>query len=159
MRTLIATHAATLALAAIGLTACEDNGGSMVNSKICYDFRAPAAGAPAVATDAATPADDCVRRWAYSLAGGRDDAEVVANAAVAACGAALTRWNQSSLNQPAQDSAGAPAETLSLDTGQPTNALAEHYTFAQRQALLYVIEARAGHCRPPPVVKGVPAGA
>jgi len=159
MRTLIATRAATLALAAMGLTACEDNGGSMVNSKICYDFRAPAAGAPAVATDAATPVDDCVRRWSYSLAGGRDDAEVVANAAIAACGAALTRWNQSSLNQPAQDSNGASAETLSLDTGQPTNALAEHYTFAQRQALLYVIEARAGHCRPPPVVKGVPAGA
>ena len=159
MRALIATHAAMLALAAMGLAACEDNGGSVANSKICYDFRAPAAGAPAVATDAATPVDNCVRLWAYSLAGARDDAEEVANAAVAACGGVLGRWNQSSLNQPAQDSTGAPTETLSLDTGQPTNALAEHYTFAQRQALLYVVQARAGRCRPPRVVKGVPAGA
>ncbi|HZZ33141.1 MAG TPA: hypothetical protein VFE10_14230, partial [Phenylobacterium sp.] len=130
------------------------------NSKLCPDFRAPAAGAPAVPTDAATPVDECVKRWAFSLAGSRDDAEVVANAAVAACSAALTRWNQAGVNQPGQqDSAGAPAQTFSLVTGQPTNALAEHNSFAQRQALLYVVEARAGRCRPPPVVKGVPTGA
>jgi hypothetical protein len=159
MRTLTASRAATLALAALALTACEDNAGTMVNSKLCPDFRAPAAGAPAAAADAAAPVDECVRRWAFSLAGSRDEAEVVANAAVAACGAALTRWNQASLNQQPQDSTGGPTQTLSLDTGQPTNALAEHNAFAQRQALLYVVEARAGHCRPPPVVKGAPVGA
>ncbi|MDB5481441.1 MAG: hypothetical protein JWO83_2494 [Caulobacteraceae bacterium] len=159
MRALIASRAATLALAALALTACENNGGTMVNSKLCPDFKAPAAGAPAVvATDAAAPVDECVRRWAFSLAGSRDEAEVVANAAVAACGAALTRWNQASLTQPTQDSTGGPTQILSLDTGQPTNALAEHNAFAQRQALLYVVEARAGHCRPPPVVKGAPVG-
>jgi hypothetical protein len=158
MRALTASRAATLALAAMALTACEDHGGTMVNSRICPDFKAPVAGAPAVATDAAAPVDECVRRWAFSLAGSRDEAEVVANAAVAACGAVLTRWNQASLNQPAPDATGAPAVTLSLDTGQPTNALAEHNAFAQRQALLYVVTARAGHCRPPPVVKGAPAG-
>ena len=161
MRPLTASRAAVLALAAMALSACEDNSGTVVNSKLCPDFKAPAAGAPAAvaATDAASPVDECVRRWAFSLAGSRDEAEVVANAAVAACGGALTRWNQASLNQPAQDpTTGAPTETLSLDTGQPTNALAEHNAFAQRQALLYVVEARAGHCRPPPVVKGVPAG-
>jgi hypothetical protein len=158
MRALMFSRLASLALAATALSACEDNGGSMVNSKLCYDFKPSAAGAAPVATDAATPVDDCVRRWAYSLAVSRDEAEVVANAAVAACGPALTRWNQASLNQTQQDSTGAPAETLSLDTGQPTNALAEHNGFAQRQALLYVVEARAGRCRPPPVTKGVPAG-
>ena len=159
MRAVTAPRVVTLALAALALAGCEDQGGTVVNSKLCPDFRAPAAGAPPVATDAAAPVDECVRRWAFSLAGSRDEAEVVANAAVAACGAALTRWNQASLNQPAPDATGAAAQTLSLDTGQPTNALAEHNGFAQRQALLYVVEARAGHCRPPPVVKGVPAGA
>jgi hypothetical protein len=158
MRPLTAPRAVTLALATLALAACEDHGGTMVNSKLCPDFRPPSAGAPPAATDAAAPVDECVRRWAFSLAGSRDEAEVVANAAVAACGAALTRWNQASLNQPAPDASGAPAQTLSLDTGQPTNALAEHNAFAQRQALLYVVEARAGRCRPPPMVKGVPAG-
>lgn len=159
MRAVIASRAATLALAAMALTACGDNGGYMVNSKLCADFKAPAGGAAAAApTDAATPVDDCVRRWAYSLAGSRDEAEVVANAAVAACGAALTRWNQASVNQPAADAAGGPAQILSLDTGQPTNALAEHNAFAQRQALLYVIEARAGRCKPPRVANGRPVG-
>ncbi|HLZ82516.1 MAG TPA: hypothetical protein VKQ54_03045 [Caulobacteraceae bacterium] len=160
MRPLTASRAALLVLAALALAACEDNGGTMVNGKLCPDFKAPAPGAPAVAADAASPVDECVRRWAFSLAGSRDEAEVVANAAVAACGAAITRWNQASLNQPVTDpTTGAPTQTLSLDTGQPTNALAEHNSFAQRQALLYVIEARAGHCRPPPFVKGAPVGA
>lgn len=159
MRALIGRSTVTLALAAIALSGCEDNGGGYaVNSKLCPDFRVPAAGAPAGPTDAATPVDDCVRRWAFSLAGSRDEAQAVADAAMAACAAALTRWNQASLNQPTQDATGAPTESVSLDTGQPTNALTEHNAFAQRQALLYVVEARAGHCRPPPVVKGVPAG-
>jgi hypothetical protein len=160
VRPLIAARAAILALAASALTACEDNGGSMVNSRICADFRAPAAGAPAVSVDAATPVDNCVRRWAYSLAGAHDTATLVANAAVAACEPALTRWNQEALNQQQTPDVqgGGPAETMSIDTGQPTNALAEHNAFAQRQALLYVVEARAGRCRPPPMVKGVPAG-
>ena len=159
MRPLTAARTATVAvtaIAALALAACENNDGSMVNSKICADFRAQAL--PAVGADPATPVDNCVRRWAYSLAGARDTAEVVANAALAACGGALTRWNQASLNQAQQDSTGAPVTTLSIDTGQPTNALAEHNAFAQRQALLYVVEARAGRCRPPPVVKGVPVG-
>ncbi|MBV8594531.1 MAG: hypothetical protein JOZ27_09560 [Caulobacteraceae bacterium] len=43
-------------------------------------------------------------------------------------------------------------------TGEPTNAMAEHGAFARSRALLFVIEARAGRCRPPPVVNGVPAG-
>ena len=149
------TLTGALALAAVGLTACGGHGEHMVNSKICADFKAtnPQTGAPAV-TDAAAPVDDCVRRWAYSLAGSRDHADVVADAVVAACSAALTRWNQGGLGQP--DSG--PVQAMSITTGQPTNALAAHSDFARGRALLYVVEARAGRCAPPPTTNGVPTG-
>lgn len=152
--------ALTLAVAAIALSACGDNDGGMVNSKICADFKTPDAKAagPVPPTDAAAPVDECVRRWAYSLAGARDGAELVAGAAVAACGTALSHWNQNAGDAPAVDSSGAPTAITSLITGQPTNAMAEHAAFAQRQALLYVVQARAGHCKAPPAVKGVPVG-
>ena len=152
----------SLALTAMLLAGCDDHDGRMVNSKICADFTASKTapgGAVVAAEDAASPVDDCVRRWAYSLAGARDGADVVASAAVAACGPALTRWNQATLDQPpAQDSSGAPTEPLNVDTGQPTNAMAEHTAFAHRQALLYVVQARAGGCKPPPATKGAPTG-
>ncbi len=154
--------ALSLALAAMALSACGDNDGGMVNSKICADFKTPDAAktaAPAAPTDAAAPVDECVRRWAYSLAGARDDAQVVAGAVVAACGTALSHWNQAAGDAPAVDANGAPAEVMSLVTGQPTNAMAEHAAFAGRQALLYVVQARAGRCKAPPAVKGVPVGA
>lgn len=144
------------ALACLVLSGCDESGQPRVNSKICANFNTAAPGGEA--TDPAAPTDACVRRWAYSLAGARDTADIVAAAAVAACGATLTRWNQTSMDQTQLDSTGAPVQSLNVDTGQPTNALAEHNGFAHRQALLYVVEARAGHCRPPPVVKGAPAG-
>jgi len=144
-----------VALMALGLSGCERGG--MVNSQICTEFKTPAAGQTAVpasgVVDAATPVDECVRRWAYSLAGSRDGADVVAGAAVAACGSTLSRWNQAGLGQP-----GPNDQAVSLTTGEPTNAMAEHNAFAQARALLYVVEARAGHCAPPPATNGVPAG-
>jgi hypothetical protein len=149
------TIALALSAIALALSACENNAGGMANSGICADFGTHAA--PAATADAASPMDECVRRWAYSLAGARDTADIVADSAVAACGATLTRWNQGSLEPPTRGGEQAP-QTLSIDTGQPTNAMAEHAAFAHRQAQLYVVEARAGHCRPPPVTKGVPAG-
>ena len=152
--------AGAFALLAVGLSACND-GGRMVNSQICTDFKATtgaqAPAAPGGIIDAATPVDECVRRWAYSLAGARDSADVVANAAVAACGAQLSRWNQAGLNQPAQ-AGGGQVEALSLATGEPTNPLAEHNAFANGRALLYVVQARAGRCAPPPATNGVPTG-
>jgi hypothetical protein len=158
------TLTAALALAAMGLSACNDHDGRMVNAKICADFKATNAaqtGAPPIAsTDAAAPVDECLRRWAYSLAGARDSADVVADATVAACGAALTHWNQAGLNQQAQqDSANGPVQALSITTGEPTNALAEHSAFAHGRALLYVVQARAGRCAPPPASNGAPTGA
>lgn len=145
------TAATVLAFAALGLTACDDHG-FRANTGICADFKTSQA--QTAMNDAAAPVDDCLRRWAYSLAGGRDPADVVAQAAVAACSPALGRWSQATLNQQAPSG----GEGLSLTTGQPTNPLAEHSAFANGRALLYVVQARAGRCAPPPTANGVPAG-
>ncbi len=145
---------ATLALATLALAACEGGHESMSNPKICADFRNNTGPGATAASDPSTPVDECTRRWAYSLAGSKDGAEVVADAVVAASPPVLSRWNQGSLGQ----SAGGGEQALSLTTGQPTNPLAEHSSFAQGRALFYVVQARAGHCKPPPVNNGVPAG-
>lgn len=144
---------AVAALAVLGLAACDDRHDGMSNPKICTDFKA----APSVtaAADPSTPVEECTRRWAYSLAGSKDGAEIVADAVVAACAAQLSKWNQASLGQAAP---GAGEQALSLTTGQPTNPLAEHSAFAQGRALFYVVQARAGRCSPPPVKNGVPEG-
>ncbi len=145
---------AVMAIAALSLAACEDRDhDGMANPKICADFKT-APGAMA-ASDPATPVDECARRWAYSLAGSRDSAEVVAEAVVAACAPVLSKWNQASLGQAAP---GGGEQALSLTTGQPTNPLAEHSAFAQGRALFYVVQARAGRCKAPPVKNGVPEG-
>lgn len=145
---------ALLALTALGLSACGEHDATMVNSKICADFKTATPSASAAA-DPATPVDECTRRWAYSLAGSKDSAEVVAEAVVAACAPALSRWNQASLGQ-APGATGDQA--LSLRTGQPTNPLAEHSAFASGRALLYVVQARAGRCKAPPIENGAPTG-
>lgn len=145
---------ATLALATLALAACEGGHESMSNPKICADFRNNTGPGATAASDPSTPVDECTRRWAYSLAGSKDGAEVVAEAVVAACAPVLSRWNQASLGQ----AAGGGEQALSLTTGQPTNPLAEHSSFAQGRALFYVVQARAGRCSPPPVTNGVPAG-
>ncbi len=151
---------AALILIAASLSACESQEGHRVDAKICADFKTaavvPPGSAAAVLSDAAGPVEDCLRRWAYSLAGARDGADLVAAATVAACGTALSRWNEASLNP--QDPSPGPTESLSLVTGQPTNAMAEHNAFAHSRALLFVVQARAGRCAPPPMVKGAPLG-
>jgi hypothetical protein len=145
--------ATVLGLAALGLAACNQNRpGEGVNAKLCADFKqrtAPAVGA----SEGAAAVDECVKRWGYALAGSGDDADIVAEAASTACGAALSRWNQQIIAQP-----GADTETASLTTGQPTNPLAEHNNFMHRRALFYVVQARAGRCASPPIVNGAPEG-
>ena len=136
--------------AALGLAGCNTQV-KAPTAGLCYDFKATKT---AAAADAATPVDDCVRRWAYTLAPSSDDADAVSEAVVAACGGALSRWNQQNMGQ------GDPsAEALSIVTGQPTNPMAEHNAFAHGRALLYVVQARAGHCAPPPATAGAPEGA
>jgi hypothetical protein len=149
------TLTTAVCLAALSLGACSDHRGMRPNSRICPDFKTvkTAANSPSGMAAPASPVDECVRRWAYSLAPSRDDADAVADAAVAACGSALSKWNQQSLAGPAP-----PADALSITTGQPTNPLSEHNAFAHGKALFYVVAARAGHCAPPPAKDGVPEG-
>jgi hypothetical protein len=146
------TLAAALSLAALGLTACDQPRQAAANPKICVSFK-EAKAAPLAAADGAAPVEECVRRWAYSLAPSRDDADVVAEAVTAACSAHLSRWNQQTLNQP-----GAEGDATSITTGQPTTPLAEHNAFVHGRALFYVVQARAGSCAPPPAKDGVPEG-
>jgi hypothetical protein len=137
-------------LAAIGLTACSPTLKTGGNAKLCADFKQ--AKGP-LAADGAGPVEECVKRWAYSLAASRDDAETVADAAATACTVQLTRWNQQSLSQPGADGAAA-----SLITGEPTTPLAEHNNFTRNRALFYVVQARAGSCPAPPITNGAPEG-
>lgn len=139
---------AAVALTAAGLSACQ--GGDRPVAGVCKAF--PTADAAPVATDGAAVMDDCLHRWAYTLAGGRDDAALVADAVVAACTAPLSRWNQQSLAAPS----GAPQEAQSLLTGEPTNPIAEHANFAKDRSLFYVVQARAGGCKSPPRREGQP---
>lgn len=150
-RTVLLTAAC---LAACALSACEQQRTMAANGKICVDFRAAKAGPVFGAADeGAAPLDECVKRWAYSLASSGDSADEVSSAAVAACAAPLSRWNQTTLSGP-----GGDGEGPSLTTGQNTTPLAEHYALAHARALFYVVQARAGNCSPPPVKDGVPEG-
>lgn len=137
-------------VAVLGLAAC----GQPVARGICTPFpttpSAAASGAPAPAPavgDPAAPVEDCVHRWAYSLAGSRDSADEVAAATVAACSGQLSRWNQQTLAPAAQ------ADAVSLVTGEATGPIAAHHEFAASRALFYVVQARAGRCAPPPPPK------
>lgn len=134
--------------ACLGLVACQGDG--KPNDDICKPF--PEAAAQPAANDGAAGMEDCLHRWAYTLAGGPDDAGTVADATVAACVAPLTRWNQQSLGAAA--AANQPQEAQSLLTGESTNPIAEHRNFAADRALFYVVQARAGSCKPPPRREG-----
>jgi hypothetical protein len=147
------------ALAALSLGACNNPRQGVKG--ICTPFPAAAAqtvGGPAAASsaDPSGPVDDCLHRWAYSLAGASDPADAVAQAAVSACTAALSRWNQQGM-APAAGPGADTADAVSLVTGQPVTAFQAHHEFAQGRALFYVVQARAGHCAPPPAAKGGPA--
>jgi hypothetical protein len=149
---------AGVTLAALGLTACNKAERQGAGSRICTPFAdaanantnnaAPGMVAPAPAADPAAALDDCLHRWGYTLAASSDTADDVAQAAVAACTPALTRWNQQTLS-----GAGGPAPSESapsLLTGQQTTPIIEHYNYAQNRALFYVVQGRAGKCAPPP---------
>ncbi|CAN7558326.1 hypothetical protein LJR225_004088 [Phenylobacterium sp. LjRoot225] len=153
---------AAVALTALAVAAC--NNPDRAASRICTPFAAanasanPGPAAPGVAqplpaaADPAAALDDCLHRWGYTLAASSDRAQEVAQAAIAACTPALTRWNQQTLSAPAAGSQGpGPAETApSLLTGQATTPIVEHYNYAQARALFYVVQGRAGKCAPPP---------
>jgi hypothetical protein len=158
--------AALAAVTALGLAACDSaNGRGGGAAGICKPFTTTSnANAASTTTPAAAPTgvgvlpaapsgdpsaavDDCLHRWGYTLAASSDAANFLAEATVAACGTALSSWNQESLSA---DNAGGAVQAPSLLTGQPTSPIGEHYNFAQGRALFYVVQARAGHCGPPP---------
>lgn len=148
--------------AALGLAGCDSNQRGMSPvSAVCKPFTAASTSAtnamPAAnvlpAGDPSAALDDCLHRWGYALAPSTDPANVVADAALDACTSALTTWNQQALSS---GGPGGAEQAPSLVNGQSTNPIAEHYSFAQARALFYVVQARAGHCGPPPLSKGEP---
>lgn len=150
----LARRLGAVGLGALSLAACSEQHATATNPKICTDFKAKAAVATAAPiADASAATDDCARRWAYSLAPSRDRADLVAQAVVAACNTALAHWNQQALELPTDGQLAA-----SLTTGEPTTPMAEHNSFLRNRALLYVVQARAGGCAPPPATNGAPDG-
>ena len=147
------TLTAALAVAALTLSACSEPLKTGGNGKICADFKVAKASPGAAVAGGAVVLDECLKRWAYSLAPSRDGADVVAEAARAACGAQLASWNQQIVTQ-----AGADGEAASLMTGEPTTPLAEHNSYAERRSIFYVVQARAGSCPAPPAKDGAPEG-
>jgi len=178
--------AAAAIMFAASLAGCNDNGGrlALTGQSYCTPFRntsntsntsnqnnqsglaAPAAN-PA---DPATAFDDCLHRWAYAMAPARDPADIVAHAAVDACGQAMNAWNQQAsaaqngagqdqgLQQGAQPGYGPPPnggrggvsdQQMQMQQAQ-NNPIAQHMQIAESRALFYVIQARAAGCAPPP---------
>jgi hypothetical protein len=153
---------AALALTTLAVAACS-NPDAGAGSRICTPFADASAKVDAAASppgaaqpfqapvDPAAALDDCLHRWSYTLAAASDRAQDVAQAAVAACTPALTRWNQQTLAPPGARGRGAAVAAPSLLTGQATTPIAEHYIYAQARALFYVVQGRAGKCPPPAV--------
>jgi hypothetical protein len=154
---------AAIVLAAGALGGCHRGGGQgygPVNGDLCRPFHT-SDGPQLNTNDQAAVFDDCLHRWGYSLAAGRDQADVVASAVNAACATSLTRWNQQTLGQQSMAQQAAPGAppggaaapeqgATDLATGQPTDMMTARAQFAQSRALFYVLEARAGGCAPPP---------
>jgi hypothetical protein len=174
-----------------GLAACNNGGGdgggrlALTGSAFCTPF--PKAGATPTSNNnqqgglAATPAstssdpgaafDDCIHRWGYAMAPARDPADIVAHAAVDACGAQMNAWNQQVMAQAqAQDQNGYQTQqyqepptsrrerAMAMQMGQPQEQqqnpqqqqLAQHMQIAEARSLFYVIQARSAGCAPPP---------
>ncbi len=171
---------AAIVLAA-GLTACNNSAAgdgrlALTGSAFCTPFQK--AGATPTSNNqsglAATPAstasdpgaafDDCIHRWGYAMAPARDPADIVAHAAVDACGAQMNAWNQQVMAQSTQDQnpqyevppmSRRGRESLQMDQQQQQQnpqqqALAQHMQIAEARSLFYVIQARAAGCAPPP---------
>ena len=165
---------AAIALAA-GLMGCNSGGGgdgrlALTGSSYCTPFQKTAATATsgsaglaaapaAAAADPGAAFDDCIHRWAYAMAPARDPADIVAHAAVDACGVQMNAWNQQVIaqnpNAYAQDQYQAPpprgrGSEQEVDQNPQNSALAQHMQVAEARSLFYVIQARAAGCAPPP---------
>ncbi|OYX30450.1 MAG: hypothetical protein B7Y99_11665 [Caulobacterales bacterium 32-69-10] len=70
----------------------------------------------------------------------------VADAVMAACTPALSRWNQSTL---AAQPAGTSDSAVSLVTGKIGTTPEDRYEMGRGKALFYVVQGRAGNCAAP----------
>jgi hypothetical protein len=160
---------AGLALAAaLGLAGCNRGDGTrlaLVGRTYCTPFRSATTTANAsnpngqsgLATNAAAALptgdpgaalDDCVHRWAYTLAPSRDPADIVAHASIDACSAMVA-----AVSQPA----GPPPDSRDAAAQQAQNPVAQQMRATEGKALFYVVQARAAGCAPPPA-NSLPAG-
>jgi hypothetical protein len=157
---------AAIALAA-SLAGCNHGGEAdgrlaLTGASYCTPFPKAAATTPSApglapastaVADPGTAFDDCVHRWAYAMAPARDPADIVAHAAVDACGAAMNAWNQQVAAQSPEPEYPPPRQgrgSEQMDQSPQSAALAQHMQIAQARSLFYVIQARAAGCTPPP---------
>ena len=156
MNTTFAIVGASAAIALeVGVSGCSDrtsapSGGlTLTGSKYCTPFKAANTNVNTTLSDPAASFDDCVHRWAYTLAPARDPADVVARASVDACGPILSAWNQQTLDQNPQ-----PQQPSRYGNRGPqqqqNNPLAQRMGMVESRALFYVVQARAAGCAPPP---------
>jgi len=147
----------------IGLAGCNARGDaaapggglSLAGSKYCDPFKPTNANtnngiATATASDPSAAFDDCVHRWAYTLAPDHDPADVVAHAAVDACGSILTQWNQQTLPQQQEQPTYRRESRAQMAQGGQDDELAQRMRMVESRALFYVVQARAAGCAPPP---------
>jgi hypothetical protein len=141
---------------AVGVSGCSDrssaqSGGlTLTGSKYCTPFKAANTNVNTTMSDPAASFDDCVHRWAYTLAPARDPADVVARASVDACGPILSAWNQQTLDQNPQPPPSRYASRGPQQQQQQNNPLAQRMGMVESRALFYVVQARAAGCAPPP---------
>jgi hypothetical protein len=154
------------ALAGCNDRASADGRLALTGAAYCTPFRTAnstssqtgLATAPVNTADPGTAFDDCVHRWAYAMAPARDPADIVAHAAVDACGAAMNAWNQQLMAQTPETApevapftrGGRAAEEMAAQQQPQNTALAQHMRIAEARSLFYVVQARAAGCAPPP---------
>ena len=133
--------------------AAQSGGLTLTGSKYCTPFKnAPdstsAAAVNAALNDPANAFDDCIHRWGYTLAPARDPADVVAQAAVDACGPILSAWNQQLTGQ--SDEPTSYRGRSSRQQMQAPSPAQQQIRQAEAKALFYVVQARAAGCSAPP---------
>ena len=157
--------AGALLAAAAMLSGCDQNataqnsGLQFTGSKYCSPFKTNgettgAAAMSAALSDPSGAFDDCIHRWGYTLAPARDPADVVAQAAVNACGPILSAWSQQTMGSQ-QQNAPQPqpryrGRQAQQPMQQPPSPEQQQIRQAESKALFYVVQARAAGCAPPP---------
>ncbi len=148
-------------LAALGLAGCSNEAGNgrlpLAGVQYCAPFKSAQSGAATPAAlnsgDPAQVFEDCVHRWGYTLAPARDPADLVAQAAVDACGPLLTAWNQQTAAQQPGQTSSSPSSSAGGPDAQnpgPPSAVEQRMQMVEARALFYVVQARAAGCAAPP---------